>query len=145
MFAPASLWVFMMSHSSGVSLPGLFKMLSLMDILPMSCSAEALAMRGIRGWMALYWSEMRQSWASSIFVMERMFSTCIPLSPLRNSTMWLSTSTMIRLLFSLSSIWLVTMFSSIFCLEYSKTVLPTRRCTALGSKGRLMYSVAPRS
>lgn len=77
--------------------------------------------------------------------MERMLSTCMPLSPLRNSTIWLSSSTMIRLLFSLSSICSVTMFSSMFCLEYSITVFDARRCTVLGSKGRLMNSVAPRS
>ena len=42
--APMVVWVFMISNSSGVNLPGLFKMLSGMDSFPRSCSVEAAAM-----------------------------------------------------------------------------------------------------
>ena len=36
--APAEVWVFMISNSSSVNLPGLFRMASETWILPMSCS-----------------------------------------------------------------------------------------------------------
>ena len=35
-----------------------------------------------------YWSVMDTSWVRIISVMACTFSTCMPLSPLRNSTMW---------------------------------------------------------
>ena len=111
------LWVFMTAHSSAVRAPGLFRMCSGTEILPMSCKEEAFAISAIFDRMDAYWSDVRHSWVSSILVMERMLSTCMPLSPLRNSTMWLRSSTMMRLLFSLSSICSVTMFSSMFCFE----------------------------
>lgn len=48
-----ALWVFMISNSSAVSLPGLLRISSGMEILPMSWRAEALTMTaiwaGVRG------------------------------------------------------------------------------------------------
>lgn len=47
MLAPAMLWAFMTTHSSAEREPGLFRICSGTEILPMSCKEEALAISDI--------------------------------------------------------------------------------------------------
>ena len=53
----------------------------------MSCRDEAMVMSEMSSAVRAYWSVMAVSWVRIISVMACTFSTCMPLSPLRNSTM----------------------------------------------------------
>ena len=68
-----------------------------------------------------------------ISVMACTFSTCMPLSPLRNSTMCDKMYTMRLLDFSRSYTWSATMPMSVRCFWYSMSVFMTRRRTMFTS------------
>ena len=87
----------MMANSSSVNRPGLLRISSGMAILPMSWRAEAVLITDMSAGVRRYLSVLRISSVSRVSVSMCTWRTCIPLSPLRNSTIWLSMS-IIRLL-----------------------------------------------
>ena len=106
----------MMSNSSRVSRPGLFRIASSIAILPMSCSDDAMTISSCCSGVRAYWSVFWVSCSSRYRVSVLICSTWVPLSPLRNSTASLRIEISIWVFFSFSRIWLVTSEMSRRCL-----------------------------
>ena len=136
--APSAAWVFITANSSSVSRPGLFRIFDGIVIFPISCSDAALQISGMSLGLILYWSVFPIRLRKSSSVSARIWTTCRPLSPLRNSTILDSISTISLLSFSFFRIWSATICSSSFCLADSIMVLITLRRTVRSSKGLLI-------
>ena len=116
--SPWTVWVFMISNSSGVSFPGLPRMASGMAILPTSWVMAARAMESISSGVRPFPISV---WVSIYRVMLWMRRTCSPDSPLRNSMAAERDSIMPRLSSMICRAWR----SSSDCCR--STTLPSRR------------------
>ena len=79
---PLTVCFFIISNSSFVNLPGLFKTLSGIAILPMSCIAEASAMTSILWSFKSYSGQFRFTSLSRAFVRSLIRRICWPVSTL---------------------------------------------------------------
>ena len=146
--APCTVWVFMTSNSSAVSLPGLHRIASGMAILPTSCMMAASAMSSMSSAVSPSPSRVR---VSTSFVMSWMRWTWSPLSPSRNSIAADSASIIPRLSSMMCcarssswSRWSSTVSESRLRASNSSTTDWTRRMTAYGTIGLPMKSITPR-
>ena len=138
MSAPITVCFSMILRSSGVRRPGLFKIFSSIPIFPMSCRDDAVLISIRFDQDKGYLSVFLTSCSRIIVVNILILSTCIPLSPFRNSTISLRTLISIRLFFSFSKTWFVTIATRRRCFAYNLIVFKTRRCTTSISNGRLI-------